>query len=226
MLYNQPVGRLHSSHICNWVGALAHSAAHSMGLQLLYICLLIFTQWICNYHLFVFCNRIITSNSTPRVRIHSLCENSIFFLITKKLLMIVLSLNFESGEWSKFNLCASSSFGLKNYNFFLLSLSWDMRSICSLSYIKKSLRREIYCLSLFGLVDIVHWSVFPEHMPPPHPILLSHVPQSLGKRDATGDNNWKMGQPGHTNLEQYVFSSLWIMWGVKYHKSVITSLTP
>ena len=199
MLYNQPVGRLHSSHICNWVGALAHSAAHSMDLQLLYICLLMLTQWICNYHLFVFCNRIITSNSTLRVRIHSLCKKSISLLITKKLLMIVLSLNFSC------SVLLHCLLGGKMTTKILLSLSWDMRSICSLSYIKKSLRREIYCLSLFGLVDIVHWSVFPEHMPPPHPTLLSHVPQSLGKRDATGDNNWKMGQPGHTNLEQYVF---------------------
>ena len=105
---------------------------------------------------------------------------------------------------SQFMLCASSlSFGWKNDNkdFTFSFLRYEI----NLSYIKKSLRREIYCLSLFGLVDIVHWSVFPEHMPPPHPILLSHVPQSLGKRDATGDNNWKMGQPGHTNLEQYVF---------------------
>ena len=70
---------MHKCYIISQWAACTHIYATELGLWLP----LLLTQWICNYHLFVFCNRIITSNSTPRVRIHSLCENSIFLLNTK-----------------------------------------------------------------------------------------------------------------------------------------------
>ena len=97
---------------------------------------------------------------------------------------------------------------------------WIMRSNLFPFYIKVSQIRKCVIVWACGHCPDVHWSVFSEDIPPfpPHTARSPNTPSSptilppplpcppvSWETNATGDNNWKMGQTSRTNLERSIW---------------------